>query len=331
MRTGVEAIADDGRHAVLRRSLHCIRCRYQLRGLSLVRGCPECGLLVERTVETIIDPEASDLPALRNPRAVGIGLLGLTTSMAMAAGLLVARPLLSRIELAADVRLGRWSDLVPPAAPWAAACMLGLGIWCTLLLSPPRGQAPVAIAARAVIGVRVGLLIAALGAVVMAVLDARPPLEGVEQAVVGLVGAAAIWTLLSLRSIRSVIGERSRQYRTGGTSRQGLREMAIAIVGVLAGELIATLARGPEGAPIAFIGAAISVVSVLMLLVGFGYLVVNAAWILRALVKPPPTLADLIRPGPAPAPIPTPIPAAPSAGAEPPASLAGDPAPPADH
>ncbi|HZW10661.1 MAG TPA: hypothetical protein VFF69_12225 [Phycisphaerales bacterium] len=55
--------------------LRCASCRYELRGLSVMGECPECGLPIQATLLSIVDPKAEELQPLAHPRLVGAGLV----------------------------------------------------------------------------------------------------------------------------------------------------------------------------------------------------------------------------------------------------------------
>ncbi len=56
-------------------SLRCASCRYELRGLSVKGECPECGLPIQATLLSIVDPMAEELQPVRRPWLVASGLV----------------------------------------------------------------------------------------------------------------------------------------------------------------------------------------------------------------------------------------------------------------
>jgi hypothetical protein len=56
-------------------ALPCGRCKYDLRGLSITAACPECGAPVRATLVQVIDPSASEVVALRNPKIASWSVL----------------------------------------------------------------------------------------------------------------------------------------------------------------------------------------------------------------------------------------------------------------
>ncbi|MBL4590860.1 MAG: hypothetical protein JKY96_02755 [Phycisphaerales bacterium] len=54
--------------------LCCIRCGYDLRGLSIRVCCPECELPIRATILSVVDPHAEQITPLSFPRFTGIGM-----------------------------------------------------------------------------------------------------------------------------------------------------------------------------------------------------------------------------------------------------------------
>ena len=82
--------------ATLTERLRCAACSYDLRGLSVLDRCPECGLRIATSILAIVDPRAQEFEPIRKPRAVAVGLL------AWALGALVAA-LCAWLQRAAEV------------------------------------------------------------------------------------------------------------------------------------------------------------------------------------------------------------------------------------
>ena len=70
--------------------------------------------------------------------------------------------------------------------------------------------------------------------------------------------------------------------------------MVAATTGVAAGGLIRLLGLSRSWGGLATLGAVISLISTLMLLIGLTYLVVNVSWIRRSLHRPPPELSEIL-------------------------------------
>ena len=94
----------------------CVRCRYDLRGLTVRGMCPECGTAIRATILARVDPLAKELQAVHTPRLTA-GLLVLWASGALGAAVCSWVPrvveALNRLEF----------RLEPPG--WVAGMVLG--------------------------------------------------------------------------------------------------------------------------------------------------------------------------------------------------------------
>src|SRR5262245_33407890 len=75
-------------------NLPCLRCRYNLKGLSIRAICPECALPVRVTLLAVVDPMASELRAIPRPRATAAGVVLWSTAALLAALCVWAREVL---------------------------------------------------------------------------------------------------------------------------------------------------------------------------------------------------------------------------------------------
>lgn len=78
--TSIRAIGSDGvaPSKIVREltgELPCVRCRYNLRGLTVKGMCPECGTSVRTTLLAVIDPKANELQPIKHPRLTAAALL----------------------------------------------------------------------------------------------------------------------------------------------------------------------------------------------------------------------------------------------------------------
>lgn len=69
----------------LRGDLPCVRCKYNLKGLTVKGMCPECGTSVRTTLLAVIDPMARELRPIRNPTLTSLGLVVWSTAALVAA------------------------------------------------------------------------------------------------------------------------------------------------------------------------------------------------------------------------------------------------------
>jgi hypothetical protein len=60
--------------AELTGGLCCAACGYELRGLTIKGVCPECGLAIQATVLSLVDPRAAEIQPIRSRRSVAAGV-----------------------------------------------------------------------------------------------------------------------------------------------------------------------------------------------------------------------------------------------------------------
>lgn len=282
--------------AVVCSPLHCRGCGYNLYGLSAEGRCPECGLEVWETVLHTVDPAASRLPKLRNPRAVGNGLFWLILSLFVAAVILVARPVALRLDTLDSTGLRDISAWTPPHLALVAGVVVLAALKAAGSFAPPKGQ-PL----HGSIGRDIRLLVAGMIAwALLVIIQVGLQWKAVPAWGLGLARIAATFGamvgLFGLDGILRAIGQRSRAFRTARGGRQGVLAMIGALAGVVLGELMgmASAMSSRAGGGLATMGMVVTWISTLMLLIGLAYLVVNGWWIRRALCRPPPALDEIL-------------------------------------
>lgn len=277
--------------------VRCRRCRYDLHGLRADRRCPECGLPVWESIRATVDPRAASLPQLRNPAAVGDGLLWLMTCMLLATLLIAARPLAAALG-AIDASFAPWIVwLTSPAPRLYSACVALAGLYAVWLLLPPRGEEPGSAIRRNLRYISIGLILWAAILIGEAALLRTTGAAHAAMALLSraLLAGAAVVGLVGTDGVFRTIGERSRQYRTSQGGRQSVQAMIAAVAVELVGELLRTVGReGWVHRNVAVWGRNILWIAMIMLVIGLCYLAVNAWWIRHALRRPPPRLEDLI-------------------------------------
>lgn len=273
--------------------VYCRRCGYNLFGLPVDGACPECGLPTWETILHTVDPAASGLPTLRDPRIVGDALVWLIGCFAAASALLGLRPLALWVDAMdpTGVRdVTRWA----PVEIWFAAAAIALAsLWGVRRLMPAGGSEDSATRGdlRLLAGGTLAWAVLVAAATLLAIGGSGPTAIGAIR--LGVAGAAVV-ALLGLRGVLRTIGLRSREYRTARGGRQGIRAMIAAIAGVALGQLLQLPAAAGHVGALATIGVVTSTIGMLMVVIGLLYLVVNAWWIRRSLRCPPPRLDQVI-------------------------------------
>jgi hypothetical protein len=285
----------------LARSLHCRRCGYNLRGLRVGGQCPECGLEVWETVVSTVDPAASRLPRLYDPRGVGVALVWLLACLVLATLFMLARPVAHRLDdTFAPLGTVVLSRFTPPWLMIVAGAITLAGLWSVWRLTPTRAEYSLGAARDGLRRLAVGLvmigLLSILAGLMIPRLDVAPGSSRLPVQVAGhvLMVTALIITMLGLRGVFRAVGERSREYRTARAGRQRARDMIAAGIGLGVGELTRLLAVAAELEVMQAFGTVVLWISTLMLVIGLVYLLVNAIWICRSLRRPPPTLQELL-------------------------------------
>lgn len=280
--------------------LPCVRCRYNLRGLSVRGPCPECGLPVRATLLMVVDPRARELEPIPSPRLTAAGLL-MWSGFALVAALLTWILRFSGSAAASTGGPSRAAEWAPPAA---TACILLSGIGALALVSPHGG-----IARRSVLwaaaGVAAYLPLAASYWYLHGVLDpaSRPAyFHGAgpepERSVLRLaIAALLILIILGLRLNARLLAARSFLLRTGRADRQTMAALAAAVgVGAI-GDALYLLSGVTQGS----VSDLAQLASIFLIALGSLLQTLGLAgiffdcWRLAPVIlEPPPTLRDLL-------------------------------------
>ncbi len=275
--------------------------------MRLDRRCPECGLDAWLTVLHLIDPAASKLPRVRNPHRVGTGLVWLMLMAFLFMMTYSVQVMLIQLEGIHVVRWGGLSRQFMLDGPLLAVLFALAALWSPASFRPAgqlEADRPVvrpirllswSISAMALVAVLYWICQRMQVAAGITLLDSDAVLlRSGFQALLALIGIAS---LRALNSVLDLIGQRSREYRQARGSRQSIPPMIAAAAGIIFGSLLRVLGETMEMFSAASrLGHVVSWVSMLMVLIGLAYLLVNSWWIRRALLAPPPVLERLVEP-----------------------------------
>lgn len=277
--------------------LPCVRCRYNLKGLSIRAVCPECGAPVRATLLAVVDPLASELQPLSSPRLTAWGVLmwGVTPVVAcVACWVIRSVEVLSRSTALLD-RVEAWRVVVP-----LMAALSGLG---SLVLIRPHARIPMASRMQAMFGV---LSYVALVPVIWAEFVVERPLP-TGGALTAPVGMWAVWGLVEcgllilalvlLRPNARALAKRSLLMRSGQADRQTMRSVAAVLslcvvgyaCGLLAGEQI-----GAGADTARTVGGLVLAAGWLLFSIGMAGIAVDCWRLFAVIADQPLTMTDLL-------------------------------------
>lgn len=273
--------------STIRRQLPCAKCGYDLEGLSPKANCPECGLDIYSTLARRLDPAAEALERSTELARVAwwIYLASLGSVLATA---IVLAPVVDAVRAAPG--LPRWVvpglDGVRAVAPAAALLGATVGLVATLGILPWRS-------ASGRKGLPRARYLGGAGFLIWAFAAALPPTF--EACVLATAGAAAVAG--SATPLLRQLVPHSRLFQTARHATQNTRELVIsAALAGSSGILTLLLARDRgEAGGYAVYAAIVAAASAMLLMVGFGYRLVNAHWILQSVRRPPPRVDEIVR------------------------------------
>lgn len=281
----------------VRRPLPCAKCGYDLEGLSVPGNCPECGHAILATLESAVDPAVAVLAPPASPErrlawAVHLACVGLLLGVGT-----VLRPTLRAVlgfsEAGSDGFASRVDSWLGPALEslgLMAALVGALAGFVGLVVVAPLGRTRTLLRARLLGGLGFVVLVAL--ALVLMLADGQ---RGAP--VFQLLGIALVLTGIS--PVFREIGARSKVYRTRWSAKQQIHVLLVAAGLAFAAALGSGALAGAGSerlADLADLARLLSGVSAALLAIGLAYLAANSFWILRAVLRPPPTLKDLLEP-----------------------------------
>ncbi len=288
--------------ATLTQRLTCAACGYDLRGLSVLDRCPECGLRIATSILAVVDPRAHEFEPIRKPRLIAFGLLTWSVGGLLAAACAWG---LRAVELPA---LRNDPHLIGEGGARALAAVGALGIVISgvgaLSLVRPARHMPAMGSRLALMGVALYLPLATAFWVLHGHLDASmaspyfgrmPDAERVFVRAVELSLIAAI--VLLLRTNARTLAARSAILRTGRVDRQTMYAVAVtSALGVL-GDVARLASVHADGLPsqvLSIAGVSLVVIASALLTMGMAGAFIDCARIARALLRSGRRLTSLV-------------------------------------
>ncbi|MFO0856446.1 MAG: hypothetical protein U0640_03710 [Phycisphaerales bacterium] len=293
-RSGLTADVD------LQGSLPCVRCRYDLKGLSITSICPECGTPVRATILMKVDPHADELQPLFHPKLTAWGLF-LWSAFALAGVLAAWLMFASHISQ-------RWT--APDWIAWLVPGFTALSGICAIAMVKPHkldslasshvvGKLSGAASAMAGMGVALyGPLVYCLYAEFVVFWPGSSVTGTFAQfARIACCVLMAI-ILFALRPNARLLAARSFLMRTGQQDRQQMASLIVVVLLLGVVETIALIKN--QGANAELIEAIVSIMRVVfaaLFTLGLISVVIDTWRLRKILAEPPLSLRTLITEG----------------------------------
>ena len=302
---GASVLQDDGEPiiaATLTGRLTCAACGYDLRGLSVLDRCPECGLRIATSILAVVDPRAQEFEPIRKPRRTACGLFAWSLGALGAAACAWLQRVADLPALQNNPRLLSEQGTVMLASLGVMGILVsGVG---ALALIRPAGRMPRMGSRFALMGCALYVPLAVAYFVLHAQLDAGlaspyfaryPDAERVfvRSCELGLIAAI----VLLLRTNARTLAIRSAILRTGRVDRQTMYVVAVtAALGVLGDviRLLATHASGATAEALSIAGVSIVAIASALLTIGLAGVVIDSVRIARALLRSGRRLTSLV-------------------------------------
>lgn len=268
---------------VIRRPLRCVQCGYDLEGLSARSACPECGREIVASLASSLDLTTAERETTPDARRVAWALfLATAGSLAASARLPEFAARAAARELSKSEAESLPALLLKLASGLHFTAILGaaLGLFSLALVLPRRNE-------RRVMRIRV---LGCVGFALWLALSVGPPNP------FGLTATAlpAGMALLALSPLLRELGPRSRVYRDRESAKQRIDELllALGIAGIASG-CAEFAAQDSTNESVVAVLRLVAIACGGLLIVGLGYLAMNAYWILRSVLRPEPTLSEV--------------------------------------
>lgn len=279
--------------------LPCIRCRYELQGLSVASRCPECGLPIGVTILAVVDPFAKELQPIAAPRLIVCGTL------LWAGGATVIAALVWLVRLA-ELSITTWGTTYWPGwAPLAIVIITLLAGLGAIAFVRPHAKLPHRQQLAALIAVLLHLPLAYAHWVLYHRIDMQRPAADYfamdvnpERVTVRIIcGLLSALIVLCIRPNARALVARSMVLRTGRVDRQTLYALAAAFgIGVV-GDLLrlsSAMLSPVAGEIVSSTGLMLVVLGAALATIGIVGVIVDTWRMRRTILSAPITMADVV-------------------------------------
>jgi hypothetical protein len=286
---------------VIRASLRCMRCRYELLGMPLEGRCPECGFPVATSLTTQVDHLQHAEVALTRPVWVAAAVVANALAVLFCVVFQLAAPMLASI----DSLLGRQTLLQGQVRLWGWMVSFVVVLLTVALSTAGISRREAALRSewsRWRTWMMVGL-VAWMLALATAIalqwngyrlpdsLRGALPWVGIAIQLPGMTCALA-----GFHPLLAIAGRRSQALREARAARQSVSLLngtaALVVVSAISAPLLFRL--GFDW--LSTVATTMAVCTAVLLLFGAAYLLANAWWVARALVLPKPRTETLVQP-----------------------------------
>lgn len=278
--------------------LPCVRCGYNLRGLSVRGPCPECATPVAATVLAVVDPLAAEIQPIAHRWLVAIGLLAWSWLAAGAVLAMWGLRLFEVLNMPRPAALERGVLVVVPA--FLALSCVGLAA-----IIRPHGSIPKAWSLAAAGAVLTAGSVAVGTTLLLWKFDGvggRPYFGPFEPTPARELFAGAISVLTAVEAALArqnfhVLLARSHLLRTGQVERQTLRAVILCSLAAACGHVMhamAPLLQPHIGDVVMIAGTCVVGVGSLLLTLGLIGVAIDCRTLLTVILSPPLRLADVM-------------------------------------
>ncbi|HYE61994.1 MAG TPA: hypothetical protein VD997_08345 [Phycisphaerales bacterium] len=282
-------------------SLPCIRCRYDLKGLSILAQCPECGTPVRATLLAVVDPRASELQPIRRPGLTAAGLItwGVAALLAALGGW--------ALWLIIILPSGDINRFLPALRAIIMVATAASGIGALALIDPHPGIRPRArrmAAAGAAFYVLLLIIVWLMLYKHAATLRLSGPMSWTTtddvRTLLGLALAVCLGAIiLLLRPNARLLAARSLLLREGRVDRQTLLGLVVVLALAALGDSLSLIGLSIQaGETFLMLGQSLLLVAAILFTLGLVGVVIDCLRIAKVVAQPPLSLESLLEPQP---------------------------------